>query len=346
MKIDREEFMAQLARLKPALASGGVVQELSHVWFDKAYAYAFDGGFGIKLKLATELSCGLPGKPLLDLLSTSALKEAVLEPSGASITIKLGKAQTKLAALEEARRVWPYPLKLSRTAEPITLDEEFIEGLRKVLFIKASPPTRVEHHGVTVEVIKAGLGLYATDSATMAWVVVKGAGKGAAFGKVLLPRTFAEQIVAQAPEGIKLVVASDCIIAEADGVSFYSNLLDTSGADDMDGIITKQLAKHAAPLPLPAGLEGALARAEILAGAETAAVEAAIVDGALKLSGGYGLGTLQESLELEGKASNAKMKLAAGLLRRGLPHADSFSLTANSLVLRGEPDFVYIVASL
>ena len=346
MKIDREEFMAQLALVKPALASGGVVPELSHIWFDKAHAYAFDGGFGIKRKLTTDLTCGLPGKPLLDLLSTSKLKEAELVPNGNALAIKLGKAQTKLVALDLERRVWPYPVKLPRTADPVDLGEDFIEGLRKTLFIKASPATRVEHHGVMVAVGKTGLCLYATDSATMARVLVKGAGKGAAFDKVLLPRTFAEQIVSQAPEGVKLIVASDCLIAEAEGVTFYSNLLDVSGADDMDAIISKQLAKHPEPLPLPAGLEGALARAEILAGAGAAAVEVAVVDGELKLSGSYGLGTLQENLELDGEAPNAKMRLSAGLLKRALPYAESFSLTAGSLILRGEPDFVYVLASL
>lgn len=347
MLVEREEFIKTLTQLKPALGSGAVIQQLTHVWFDKAATYAYDGGFGIKLAYKGDLDCGIPGVPLLGLLNTSALKEATLELNGSSaLQVKLGKSHSKLAVLEADQKVWPFPIKFPRNVSFVQLDEEFIEGLRKTLFIKASPATRVEHHGVVVQKAKNDLELYSTDSSTMVRVVVKGAAKGADFERTLLPRDFAEQLVAQAPGGAKLYVLSDCLIAEAEGISFYSNLLDLSGADDMSAIVTKNLAKHPVSIALPAGLESALARAEILAGTEEPAVAASVEDGTLKLEGKYALGAVQENLPLEGKHPDAKMRVRAGLLRRALVHAESFSMTKDSLVLRGEPDFVYLVASL
>lgn len=346
MKIDRAEFISALSRVKPAWASGGVVAELSHVWFDKKAVFAFDGGFGIRLALTTELDGGIPGSPLLGLLNTSTLKEASLDIAGTSLQVKLGKAVSKLSAYELDRAVWPYPAKLPKGAAPTALNEEFIEALRKTLFIKASPPTRVEHHGVTVQRSKNDIELYATDSATMACVRLAGVGKGASFERTLLPRAFAEQIVSQCPEGVKLYVFEDYLVAEGDGVSFYSNLMDISGSDDMAGIMTKKGTLHPTTVPLPVGLEGALARAEILAGAQEPAVELATDGASLSLTGDYALGTLKETLPMEGKLPSVKLRIKAGSLKRALVHAEGFSIEKGSLLLRGEPDFAYLIAAL
>jgi DNA polymerase III sliding clamp (beta) subunit (PCNA family) len=347
MLIDREEFIAALTQLKPALGVKGVVPELAHVWFEKGTAQAYDGGFGIKIPFKTDLICGVPGTTLLGLLQTSALKQATLEPNGKdALQLKLGKSHSKLATLAADRKVWPFPIKLPQKTDPTELNEEFIEGLRKTLFIKASPATRVEHYGVMVHHVKNDLLLYSTDSATMVQVMVKGAGKAAGFERTLFPRDFAEQLVAQAPAGATLYTPEDCFIAEAEGISLYSNLLDISSADDIGAIVDRNLDRHPEEVPLPAGLEGALARAEILAGTQQPDIEASIEKGVLKLSGDYALGTLQESLPLEGKHPDAKIRLRAGLIRRALVHADSFSLTKESLLLCGTPGFVYLVASL
>lgn len=344
MLVVRDEFTVELAKLKPALSSGGIVQELSHFWFDKANAYAFDGGFGVKLKLKTELDCGVPGAQLLGLLSTSALKEASLELNGVSLAVKLGKSSSKLVTLEASRKVWPFPVKMPKGVVTLELGEDFIEALRKSLFIKASPATRVEHHGVMLQSSKNGLELFSTDSATMARVTVEA--KASPGVKVLLPRDFAAEIVAQSPGGVTLLLAKDCTIAEADGISFYSNMLDISTADDLSTVVEKNLGKHPKGVALPAGLGSALERAEILAGNKDAEVWASVEKDTLVLSGDYPFGALSEKLPLDDKHPSVKLRLQAGLLRRALPYAESFSLTESSLILRGEPGFTYVIAGL
>lgn len=346
MQVDREEFSVVLARLKPALSSGGTIAALSHVWFDTTAAYAFDGGFGMRLKIDTELDCGVPGVPLMGLLATSKLKEADLEPNGASMKVKLGKSTSKLAILETTSKVWPFPAKLSKKNTPAVLDENFIEALRKVLFVKASSPSRVEHYGVTIQKRKKDLLLCTTDTATLAATVVKGAGAAVEFEKTLLPRDFAEQLVAQAPEGANLYVLPDCLIAVAEDVTFYSNVLDLEAADDLDAIVLSQLKAHPEPVPLPAGLEAALNRAEILAGREEPVVTLSVETDGLKLFGDYALGQLNETLELEGELPKATFKIKAGIFRRALPYAENLSITKNTLLMRSSEGFVYVVSSL
>jgi len=345
VKIEREDFIKSLGLVKPALASGGVVQELNHIWFDGKFAYAYDGGFGIKLPLETDLSCGVPGTPLINLLGTSALKEATLEQSGSSLLVKMGKSTSKLALLDLERKVWSFPIKLPKGATPTTLDEEFIEALRKVLFVKASPQTRVEHYGVMLEASKNDLTLFSTDSKSMAAVTLKGAGKTAEFEKVLLPFNFAEEIVSQAPEGVDLYVMEDCLIAATENVELYSNVLDVSGTRKLGEIIDRQLEEHEKTVELPAGLEAALSRAEILSGKDEAFLNVGVNGSGLQLQGSYGLGSLQETLPLEGKLPEAKLRVLAGMIRRGLSYSESFSVTEESLMLQGSGGFIYVVAA-
>lgn len=343
MLVDREEFSALLTRLKPALRAGNALPALTHMWFNGKSARAYDGGFGIRLSLASELECGVPGPTLLGLLATSVLKEATLEQGNSLLSIKLGKATSKVSVLDLEQQLWPFPEKMPKNHKTITLGEEFIEALRKVLTVKVSVATRVEHHGVMAEWEDGKLYLYATDSMTLAMASVDSDGK---FPKTLLPRTFAEQMVAQAPGGVDFTVLDDCLIATGDDVVFYSNVLDISGADDLNDIVAKQEEKHGKPVPLPAGLEGALARAEILAGREEALVTLSVEKSSLVVSGDYTLGKLKETLDLEGKHPAAKIRIKASHLRRALPNVDALSLTSNSIILRGEPDFMYLTASL
>src|SRR6185312_8842857 len=106
---------------------------------------------------------------------------------------------------------------------------------------------------------KDDIELYSTDSTTIAAVKLRGAGKSATFDRVLFPREFAEQLVVQSPEGADVYVLDECLIAAAEGVTFYSNLLDLSVSDDMGAIMVRKEGQHPAATPLPAGLEGALA---------------------------------------------------------------------------------------
>lgn len=349
MQVDREEFVAALVRVKPALSSGGRVAALSHIWFDEKAVYAFDGGFGIRLALKTELNCGVPGSALMGLLGTSALKEAELEVGENALRVKFGKSTSKLATLEPDASAWRFPVTLPKKKEPVKLDELFMEALRKTLFVKASSPERVEHYGVIVQKRKRDLFLGSADKIAIASAVVKGAAADVEFERVIFPRTFAEQLVAQSPEGVDLYVLggdSNCLVAVGDGITFYSNMMDLADADNLDELVSRQRKTHPEAVPLPAGFEAALNRAEILAGREEPVVELETVKGALNVSGDYGLGQLDEKLDLEETLPAAKFRAKAGVLRRALPYSESFSITKNTLLMSGADGFTYVVGSL
>lgn len=343
---NRDELIKDLARLKPALGPAkGIVSELSHVWINEGVAYAYDGGFGIELVLRNdpELDCGVPGVTFMELLGTSALKEVKLEQKGAVLQIGLGKSSSKLATLETSRRVWGFPEKLSK-GKSFEVGEDFVEALRKTLLIRAKVQTHVLHYGVLLQAGDAGLELYSTDIQTMARAVIPSNSKGV--DPVILPHTFAEQIVSQTPAGVTLRVSPDCLIAAGEEVIFYSNILDGAGTDDLASIIARQEERHGDPLPIPAGIGSALNRAEILAGREAPIVTITAKGSLLLVEGDYGLGSLKEELKLEGKLPEVKFRVHVEHLRRILPYVENFSLTKDSMLLTGEPGFTYVIAAL
>lgn len=345
-QINREEFVRELARLKPALGPvKGIVSELAHVWVSEGVAHAYDGGFGIELVLQNDpgLDCGVPGVALMELLGTSALKEVKLEQKDAVLHIGMGRSNSKLATLETARRVWNFPETLPK-GKALTLNEDFIEALRKALLVRARVQTHVLHYGVLLQEGDDGFELYSTDTQTMARVVFSA--KGKLPEPVILPHDFAEQLVRQTPEGVTLYVTPECLIAVGEDVIFYSNLLDGAGAEDLSSIVARQEQKHGKGCPFPAGLGSALNRAEILAGREPPIVTLVGDGGMLRVEGDYGLGGLKEELKLEGKVPEVKFRVHVEHLRRVLPYVEVFSLTKDSMLLTGEPGFTCVIAAL
>ena len=331
---DREGLLAALGRLKPALRTGGAIPELGHIWFGSDRASAYDGGLGIRLTLETGLACGAPGRPLMGLLGTSALKQVALEQEEADLLVRLGKSKTKLKVLPSERDPWPFPAQ--HLGKPARVSEAAVEALRAVLVVKPSPATRLEHHGVIV---------YCSGSRTIAQATYSE--KATGLPKFLfVPRPLAEQIVVLCPRGAELYVAEDHLAAVGSGVELCSNVLDTTGLVDIPKVVQKTHGPHPDSVALPAGLEAALDRAEVLAGSEGEAVVAVTVRGRkFSLAGKYQYGELQEDLVLEADHPDVEIAVVTLALRRGMLSADAFSSTKDSMAFYGGDNFLYLVAA-
>lgn len=314
------------------------------MWFKDGHVTAYDGGLGIRLALDLGVECGVPGRPLLGVLGTSSLKEvgiSILEKEVA-LVIKLGRSKTKLNVLDSGRDPWAYPLEHDGKSQ---LSAVAVEALRSVLIAKASSPTRLDHHGVSIYSDGADIDFYATCGKTIAQVSISDA-KARLPKFVFLPRTLAEQIVALCPTGATLTCATDHFAAVGSGVEVCSNVLDTTDLVQLPSLLNKRMKTHPKDIvPLPTGLEAALDRAEVLAGAEDAVVEISIGEKAFRLTGRYPYGTLDEELTMEEDHPAATLKVDAAVLRRGLLASDAFSATNDSLAFYGGETFMYVVAA-
>ena len=345
MKIDRVKLLEQLSLLKPAIKSGGLIPELSYIWFADQEVFAYDGTIGVRVPLDTGLECGVPGGVLLGLLGTSRLPEVSIDADdkGTCLVVKMGRSTSKLAMLDIERGVWPFP-KDAAKGTVLNVTDDLLDALRHVLVVEPKHTTRVEHKGILIYRDKRGITLCATDSATIARARVDY--KGAQVGDVvLLPRAFVEQMVRVCPAGGKLSICDDHLAARSDGLKLYSHVEDAAEVQDVVGIVDKLAKAHPEPVPVPAGLRIALERAEILEGAADAVVELSIVGGDLVSEGAYKFGELSERAKMKGgEHPDAFGQFEAGLVARGLAGAKLMSLDKSALVLHGAGDDLYAIA--
>jgi len=351
MKLDRGELLARLDHLKPAIHAGGAIPELGHLWFDGKYAYAYDGGLGIRTPLKTEFAMGLPSTQLLGLLKSSPHKEVELTEDDATLVIKLGKANMRLISMpydrwvvEKGRGIWEFPNTLPKNAKCWKMTEEFLEGLRRVLLIKPNSPQRVEHHGVVVVPGKGSVDLYTTDTRTLARCFVPA--ENYPEDRFIIPRPFAEQVVRQCEPGASLYVLADCLVADGTEVRLYSHLLGTDELVDLSAVITRILGKKEdeRKVDLPSGLSATLERAMVLAGGEEAMVKFTVSKDKLKVEGHFQSGDVSEILDAKGAVAETAT-FRADLVKRGLAEADGIALLEQALVLYGGETWLYLVAS-
>ncbi len=348
---EREELLATLADAAPALAApGAMMPELSHFWFDEKYVYAYDGGLGVRLALKTDLNCGVPGKTLMGLLKTSTLKQVFLDIVKDQLVLQMGKAKVKIATLSAERKAWAFPVAPKKNPNTLVLSEGLLKACKDLLFVRTSRPTQTYHNGVVVIPIDVGLELYASDTASMASVVVfdKQVTKLRAphLPRFIIPWPFLVRVLELIEPGAKLQVLDDCLMVESGDKLVCSNLLEFPESPDF----AKVLGSHdkALPMTLPPGLQPVLDRAVILAGKDEARVHLSVVDKqGLSVEGDYAQGSLDEALPIEGKRelTGGKIPFLASMISRGLSKGDKFSLSKTALAVYGENDFIYLLAS-
>lgn len=339
-KVDRKELLARLLLLRPAMRTGGMIPETSHVWFRPGRASAFDGAsLGVSVDVGVDLECGLPGPVLLGLLGTSRLPDASLEAdaAGTYVRVGMGKSRTKLAALDSERDVWPFPVDDDGAGDEIELSKDILVALDGVLVVDPKMVTRLEHQGVLLYREKGRVVMCATDSATMAMsrVDVK---KGKSADLVMLPRNFAEQVARHGSPGDVLRVMEDYMSLSAGGVRVCTQVVDVQEAQDIAEIFEQAMAGHPDPVRVPGGLKIALERAVILNGepAAEAVVDVEVGGGEVRVSGSLKYGDLSERMKLGGKHPDARGQFAAQMVRRGLSGRPMMSLDDQALVLRDE----------
>jgi DNA polymerase III sliding clamp (beta) subunit (PCNA family) len=344
--LNRKETLAALEITKPALASRASIPELSHIWFKDDYAYAHNGGLGIKTKLSFEPpSCGVPGALFFGLLNQTSTENLEFEVTDDNLSFKSGRSKIKLVTLPPDRMIWRYPDE--PTTKPVTtlkVSKAFLAALKHVLILRPSSPKRMEHHAVCIFAVKKEMDLYVTDSQSMVFVPIAEPITGT--NKIALPRELAQQIVEQCEAGAVLKMYSDHFMVQATkNTALYSNVFDTTEMLDLPSFAEKFVdTEKDPPFKLPEGLGAALERAVLLAGTEEALVTFTAGAKALKLSGRFKGNQLDEEFTLSRSVAKATISVDAKsfLSVKGVAE---LAVTARTVNLFGEGDFTYILAA-
>jgi hypothetical protein len=354
MKIERKELLTALEPLKPALAVRSSIAELSHVWFDREFAYAYDNGKGIRVKFACPLKLGVSGPLLLGLVEQSSADTFTLEENDTALTFKSGRSNVKLVTLPFEGRVWPYPEKSKgKPLATIKVSEGFLAALKRVLSLRPVIQKRMEHHSVCVYPIgKSGeeMDLFTTDSVSLAYMpLVEAIGSNA--DALAIPREFADQILAQCKPGQELNFYTDHFALQAsEKVWLYSNVFDTSEMLELGEAVDKFSDKKLTPtFDIPDGFTATLERAVLMAGTEEPVVSLRATGKTLVLKGQFKFGQLDEEFTLSAALPKVSIDVVAKTLLAVKDVTRMMILPRNdrengALALCGKDGFRYITA--
>lgn len=344
--INRKETLAAIEIVKPALGNNKQIPAQSYIWFDGEYAYAHNGGIGIKTKLEMPLECGVPGTLFMGLLEKSGAETLEFELADDTLSFKAGKSKVKLATLPIERKLWKYPdAPTQKPIATIKITKAFLAGLKSVLILKPSEKKWMECHAVCIYSFDKDMELYTTDRNSSLIVAPVAEAVSGAAKKLALPRELAEQIVSKSPPNSLLSLYSDHFKATAgDSTTMYSNVFNTADMMDLPAYADRHInTKTVPPFKVPDGFNAALERASLLAGAEPKMVKLVISGKALKLSGRYKAGQLDEDFVLSKSIPKASIDVDAGIIL-GVKNVTEIAASDTALNLFGGDDFTYVLS--
>jgi DNA polymerase III sliding clamp (beta) subunit (PCNA family) len=328
--LDKKLVLDSLQSVRHAIGKSDVIPALGAVWLSNNSVAAYDGKhLGISAAFPAEIEpCGVPGFPLIDLLTRTPGNEVTFDKEDEQITLKMGRTRIKLQTLAPDRNPWPFPSELPR--EPtFTVSDAMVRACTRVLKVKVRNPVRVEHFGVIVRPASKGSYLYATDSQLLARAYVKGLRLDQT---VILPRSF----VAELAEGTEVYLRDDCVLAVDKGRLIASKMLDAEGLVDIEAVIAPYIESSGA-VSVPEDLGSTVKRLAILARKDfDPFINMSISTCRLRVEGNYILGDIAEEFVVEdlGKRATSLVKLPS--LAHVLGEAEKIGFPAGGLLLRGK----------
>jgi DNA polymerase III sliding clamp (beta) subunit (PCNA family) len=341
--LNRKETLAALEIVKPALVTRKEQPQLSHIWFDGEYAYAHNGGLGIKTKLEIPLECGVPGSLFIGLLNQTSTEEIEFEHSDHTLSFKSGKTKVKLATMSYDKNIWRFPETPSgKPLATIKASKGFLAAAKYTLMFSPVNTKRMEFHAICIYAVEKEMDLITTDQVSMVLAPVAEPMVGTA-KRIAFPRELAEQVVSKCTPGASLQMYSDHFrIDTSKNTSMYSNVLDTSDMYNLPATADR-LLEGAVSFKLPEGFTGALERAILLAGSEDATVTLTATGKALKLSGRYPQGQLDEDFVLNKSSPKATISADAKIML-GVKGITELAIKDKVINFYGADDFTYMLA--
>lgn len=337
MQVNRKELLDSVERVKPAIASQKVIEELQNVWFSGESITAYNSSsLGIRIPFKSNLSGGLRGNLLLDLLKNSRAKELDVELKEEVAEIRAGKTKINLALLPRERCPWKFP-KLDRPAD-FTASEELLGALSNVLVSIGSGTTKPEQLGVSFVNLKDNdIDLYTTDSNTVSGATCTLEGWPEDISRSIWPTAFVEQLI-RFP-GAEIWVDQYKVIAKAEGISLFTSTVDNPSPMNFDDMIGELPATFEIPDRLNLALERA---STMLKGFPNETISIKLQDGVMRLLVSTPLGELRENIKVKSDIS-AKCRTNPDFIKRCLDRTSGMGFADNCLTMVGT-NFAYYIS--
>lgn len=375
MIVDRQILVNVLKLAAPALASEkNQVRELYHFWFDGDYLSAFNDILGIRIGFKTEFKGGVNGDHLIGVLENSRSRNIRLDEEDGNLMIKTGAAIIKLALLPVEDLLWR-PVIPTENGYPLT--KELLSAVDMCLLsVGKAKVLTPEQRGVTLIQNSTSLDCFSTDAVSLSWVKVDNNTPLMEDERCIIPTPFCEQLKNLGPVGAAMSFETNAVycdsvilVGEVTAPNVRSNdpefktqvtakaLLFSKLVEDEDPIDfmshVNRYLKGKGNFTVPPMMKLSIDRAMVVL-AESQPVQLRI--GTEDNDNWIFIfaeaedmhGEVDDAIKLEGKEDNhpdIKVKVDAGVLKRGLDSCRQMMITEDCVVMRGAEGFVYVVAT-
>jgi DNA polymerase III sliding clamp (beta) subunit (PCNA family) len=347
MKFKRGLLAAELGVISPAIADKSKISGLECIWFDGKTASTYNTIIGIEKPIETDFIGGLPGKVLTGYLDRIQADEVDFATKQTDLSISAGQSKLKLSLQDINNKLWKFPdfdksNKLVLTKDLLTLLEHCSISINK-----NSSMQDPEFNGVTFETTREDLNIYTTDvvSLSFAWI---GRTKDYTLDRVTVPKEFIEQLLKICMAEDTLYLSPTAAVAiNRSGTKLFGHILEVDNPRDFAGELDKSLPNNDKYIGLPAELESALDRAELLVSGSYDTVQLSLSGEVLHLYlNNPTLGELNDSIEVEDSGEGIiEADFDPSFIKRALKERTFLAMTPRCLVMTGPETFIHLVAA-
>jgi DNA polymerase III sliding clamp (beta) subunit (PCNA family) len=347
MALEREDLVAVLKKVAPALSGKELIPIFSCLCFGEKSVHAYDDVVAMQFPLQCGIRGGVRGSLLLGWLGQVAAKELEITQEGDNVIIKAGRAKLTTPIMGEDTFLFSPPDRSKATERE--LDEDFLGALTKVSVSIGRDPSHPWRLGVTIVFSETGTLFYASDNTTACRVKIgKPTEEGATIA--VLPPRFVELLadVGKADPPTKLYLSKSWAEARfTSGLRLFSRTIATSDISTFRAIfegVPKEMTE------VPKSLKPALERAVVVAGfAKDPYTRLTIAaDGdvsRMKMVTKSSAGNVVDAVALPTPHDEVTIEVVPEHLFRGLGNAETMVVLEDRAVLRG-PGYTYLVSSV
>jgi hypothetical protein len=139
MKINREELLQALKKIKPGIAKKDIVEQTTHFIFTGLEVITFNDSISIKYPLKTDFKCSVPAEDFFKIISELDCENLELKLKESILHFETGKAKVKMPVSLEINK----SLLVKENDKWKDLPEDFIDAISFCLFSAAKDMTKI-----------------------------------------------------------------------------------------------------------------------------------------------------------------------------------------------------------
>jgi DNA polymerase III sliding clamp (beta) subunit (PCNA family) len=164
--MNRKELSNALELANKCLVENKIIPIFGHLCFDKVNIQSFNGVQGISVPFDSGLEFTVKGDLFTNLVDSFSSELIDLQKGTDIVTLKQGKSSNKVMVQDNSTFISPFPK--VRKGRKISIDEKFIEGMKKCLVIADKSSIKESQNGVTIMSSPKGFFMYSTDGSRIA----------------------------------------------------------------------------------------------------------------------------------------------------------------------------------